>query len=47
MENSAVAPIVANGYYFSFVPLVGGLLIAVLAEVWRRGIQLRDDDGLA
>lgn len=43
LENSAVAPIVANGYYFSFVPLVGGLLIAALAEVWRRGIQLRDD----
>lgn len=47
LDTSAAEKIVAMTFDFSFLPAIGGLLIGVLAEVWRRGMAMREDlDGL-
>ncbi len=42
----AVVPaseLVSTESYFSLAPLVAGILIAALATVWRRGVQLSEE----
>lgn len=47
LDNSAVADIVIRDWHLSFVPLLAGVLIAVVAEVWRAGVAIADDlDGV-
>jgi hypothetical protein len=42
-QGSAAADIVALVYHVSFLPLAIGLVVAFLAEVFRRGTRLRED----
>ncbi|MDH3301857.1 MAG: DUF2975 domain-containing protein [Acidimicrobiia bacterium] len=43
IQRSAAADMFATTATISFLPLIFGLLIALLAAVWRIGIDLRDD----
>lgn len=43
LNHERVAPYVQYDAYYSFMPLLAGLGIAVAAEVFRRGAQLRED----
>ena len=47
LDNSAAANIVMRDWHVSFVPLLAGVLIGVVAEVWRAGVAIADDlDGV-
>lgn len=43
LDNSAVADIVPMDFQFTFLPIIGGVLLGVLAEVWRRGVAMRTE----
>lgn len=43
LDTSAASELVVVDAYFSFAPLVIGTLIAALATVWRRGVQLSEE----
>lgn len=43
LEHPVIAPYVIKEFDVSFVPLLAGLGIAVLAEVFRQGARLRRD----
>lgn len=43
LDNSAVADIVPLDFHFSFLPIIGGVLLAMLTEVWRRGVAMRTE----
>jgi hypothetical protein len=43
LDNSGAGNIVVRDWFFSWTPLLVGLLIAVLAQVWSRGVELRSE----
>lgn len=43
LDNSAVADIVPMDFHFTFLPIIGGVLLSMLAEVWRRGVAMRTE----
>lgn len=47
VQRSAAASFVDPSFEFSFLPIIIGITIAVLASVWGTGVQLREDvDGM-
>lgn len=47
LDNSAAADLVIRDWYVSFIPLLLGVFIGVVAEVWRAGVAMADDlDGV-
>lgn len=43
LDGSGAAGLVAQDWTVSFLPLVAGVVVGVLAEVWRRGVAMRED----
>ena len=43
LDNSGAGNIVVRDWFFSWIPLLIGLLIAVLAQVWGRGVEMRNE----
>jgi hypothetical protein len=43
LDNSGAGNIVARDWSVSWLPLLIGLLLAVLAQVWSRGVEIRDE----
>lgn len=43
LDQSVAAPIVATEATLSFIWIGAGLILAILGEVWRRGVQLEAD----
>ncbi|MGZ4503646.1 MAG: DUF2975 domain-containing protein [Actinomycetes bacterium] len=43
LDNSGAGNIVTRDWFFSWIPLLIGLLIAVLAQVWGRGVEMRNE----
>ncbi|MDH5372699.1 MAG: DUF2975 domain-containing protein [Acidimicrobiia bacterium] len=47
VERSAAAEFISSSLTFSFTPIVAGIVIGMLASVWRIGVGLREDvDGM-
>lgn len=43
LDNSGAGNIVARDWSVSWLPLLVGLLLAVVAQVWSRGVEIRDE----
>ena len=43
LDSSGAGNIVARDWSVSWTPLLAGLLIAVLAQLWSHGVQMRDE----
>ena len=43
LDNSGAGNIVARDWLVSWIPLLIGLLIAVLAQVWSHGVEMRNE----
>ncbi len=43
LDNSGAGNIVARDWYVTWIPLLTGLLIAVLAQVWSHGVEIRNE----
>jgi hypothetical protein len=43
LDNSGAGNIVARDWHVSLMPLLAGLLIAVLAQVWSNGVEMRNE----
>ena len=47
LDNSAASGIVGHEWHITFIPLLLGVLIGVVAEVWRAGVVMAEDlDGV-